>query len=262
MGADFVDYIVADPTVIPAEHFQFYSEKVVWLPGSFMVNDRMRSIAERTPSRAELQLPEHGFVFCCFNQSYKFNPAIFDVWMRLVRAVEGGVLWLRQNDPAASHNLRAEAERRGVDASRLVFAPPLPLIEDHLARQRQADLFLNSLPYNAHTTASDALWAGVPVLTCMGATFAGRVAASLLHAVGLPELVTNSLQDYEALALKISSEASFSGALKSRLARNRSSSALFDTARFVGNIEAAYTTMRQQQRRGEKPASFAVGTAH
>ena len=193
MGADHYDYIIGDRTVIPQQQFEFYREKVVWLPDSFMVTDDARIIAEQTPSRAELQLPEAGFVFCCFNQSYKINPAIFDVWMRLLRQVDGSVLWLRDYGAVTSRNLRREAERRGVAPERLIFASRVPMVEDHLARQRQADLFLDTLNYNAHTTASDALWAGVPVLTCLGSTFAGRVAASQLRAVGLAELVTESV---------------------------------------------------------------------
>jgi predicted O-linked N-acetylglucosamine transferase (SPINDLY family) len=258
MGADCYDYIVADSTVIPKEHIEFYSEKVVWLPGSFMANDDQRAIAERVPSRAELQLPETGFVFCSFNQSYKIEPVVFDIWMRLLKAVDGSVLWLKDNDPTATANLRREAERRGVAAERLIFAPSVPDIADHLARQRQADLFLDTLLYNAHTTASDALWAGVAVVTCLGATFAGRVAASLVRAVGLPELVTESLADYEALALKLAREPEFLAATKAKLAENRKSFPLFDTQRFTHDMEAAYIQMWQRAQRGEPPENFAV----
>ncbi|HEX3505755.1 MAG TPA: tetratricopeptide repeat protein [Xanthobacteraceae bacterium] len=258
MGADCYDYIVADSTVIPKEHIEFYSEKVVWLPGSFMANDDQRAIAERVPSRAELQLPDTGFVFCSFNQSYKIEPVVFDIWMRLLKAVDGSVLWLKDNDPTATANLRREAERRGVAAERLIFAPSVPDIADHLARQRQADLFLDTLLYNAHTTASDALWAGVAVVTCLGATFAGRVAASLVRAVGLPELVTESLADYEALALKLAREPEFLAATKAKLAENRKSFPLFDTQRFTHDMEAAYIQMWQRAQRGEPPENFAV----
>lgn len=169
-GADYFDYVIADRTVIPETHVQAFSEKVVWLPDSFMVNDATRAIAERVPPRSALGLPENGFVFCCFNQPYKIGPAIFDVWMRLLKTVDGSVLWLKDNGAASSHNLRREAEQRGVGPERLVFAPSLPLAADHLARQRQADLFLDTLPYNAHATTSDALWAGLPVVTCLGET--------------------------------------------------------------------------------------------
>ncbi|MGB7178704.1 MAG: tetratricopeptide repeat protein [Xanthobacteraceae bacterium] len=258
MGADFYDYIIADATVIPEEHFEYYSEKVVWLPGTFMASDDKRATAARVPSRAELQLPEDGFVFCSFNQAYKIEPAMFDVWTRLLKAVDGSVLWLKDNDPTASDNLRREAERRGVAAERLIFAPSVPDVTAHWARQQRADLFLDTLHYNAHTTASDALWAGVPVLTCIGPTFAARVAASLVHAVGLSELVTGSLADYEALALKLAREPALLNSIKAKLAGNRTSFPFFDTARFTRHIETAYTTMWQRRQRGEPPQSFVV----
>jgi protein O-GlcNAc transferase len=257
MGADYIDYIMADPTTIPAEHFEFYSEKVVWLPDSYQVNDSRRLVPERTATRRELDLPDDAFVFCCFNNSYKIAPALFDRWMRLLRQVDGSVLWLLEDNAFASRNLRLEAERRGVAPQRLVFAPRVSPAE-HLARHRGADLFLDTLPYNAHTTASDTLWAGLPIVTCLGPTFAGRVAASLLKAVGVAELITTSLEDYEALALKIARDPSLLRSLKAKLARNRGTYPLFDTARFTRNIEAAYTTMWQRHRQGEPPAHFAV----
>jgi predicted O-linked N-acetylglucosamine transferase (SPINDLY family) len=256
MGADYFDYIVADRTVIPPEHATFYAEKVAWLPDSYQVNDGRRAVPAATPSRSDLQLPEHGFVFCCFNNSYKIAPPIFDVWMRLLKHVQGSVLWLLDDNEAATRKLVHEAERRGVARELLVFAPRMALLE-HLARHRQADLFLDTLPYNAHTTASDALWMGVPVVTCLGQAFAGRVAASLLRAVGLPELVTESLSDYEALALKIATDPTSRGSLRAALA-GRERSPLFDTTRFTRHIERAYTTMWQRHQRGEPPESFAV----
>jgi protein O-GlcNAc transferase len=257
MAASYIDYIIADRTVIPDDHASFYTEKIALLPDTYQVNDGTRGIAERTPTRAELGLPDEGFVYCCFNNSYKIRPAVFDVWMRLLQHDAGSVLWLLEDNSAVAGNLRREAERRGVAPDRLVFASRRPLA-DHMARHRQADLFLDTLPYNAHTTASDALWAGVPVLTCLGSTFAGRVAASLLNAVGLPELVTTSLADYEALALQIASDPALCGALKQKLGRNRQVFPLFDTARFTRHIEAAYTTMWQRYQAGEPPQSFAV----
>ncbi|MFZ1920994.1 MAG: tetratricopeptide repeat protein [Xanthobacteraceae bacterium] len=257
MGADFVDYIIADPTIIPEEHFPFYGERVVWLPDTYQSNDARRQISERTPTRRECGLPEAGFVFCCFNNTYKITPEIFDIWMRLLGANEASVLWLIEGNTVTRTNLGEEAQRRGIAPDRLIFAPRMPLA-DHLARHRLANLFLDTLPYNAHTTASDALWAGLPVLTCLGPTFAGRVAGSLLRAIGLDELVTYSLQDYEALALKLAREPSHLGALKGKLARNRSTYPLFDTGRFTRNLEAAYSTMWQRHRRGEPPAHFAV----
>jgi len=256
-GTRLIDYIVADPTVIPEKHFRFYSERVVWLPDTYQANDGKRQISGRKPTRQECGLPEAAFVFCCFNSAFKITPEIFDVWMRLLAAKANSVLWLLGTNPTAEANLRREGERRGIASDRLIFAPRIPLT-DHLARQQLADLFLDTLPYNAHTTASDALWAGLPVLTCLGETFAGRVAASLLKAVGLPELVTASLEEYEALGLKLAREPSFLGLIKAKLARNRDTYPLFDTARFTRHIEAAYTTMWERQQRGEPPEAFVV----
>ena len=259
MGADYYDYILADATIIPQQHFAFYSENVAWLPDSFMASNSLRRIAEHTPPRGELGLPETGFVFCCFNQSFKINPETFEVWMRLLHAVDGSVLWLKDNDPASTQNLRREAEQRGIAPERLVFAPSVPDVADHLARHRQADLFLDTLHYNAHTTASNSLWAGVPLITCLGSTFASRVAASLVRAAGLPELVTKSLADYEALALTIARDPSLLASLKAKLARNRNTFPLFDTALFTRNVEAAYTEMWRRTQRGEPPTHIAVG---
>jgi predicted O-linked N-acetylglucosamine transferase (SPINDLY family) len=197
-------------------------------------------------------------VFCCFNQSHKIDPTIFEVWMRLLQQVDGSVLWLREKDPAAMRNLRGEAARRGVAPERLIFAPRTAHVADHLARHRQADLFLDTLHYNAHATASDALWAGLPVVTCLGTTFAGRVGASLLQAVGLPDLITSSLPDYEALALRLARDPSLLTAIKARLAANRDSRPLFDTERFARAIEAAYATMWQAYQECRAPSSFAV----
>lgn len=257
MGVEYVDYILADRCVIPDEHRYFYSEKVVWLPDSYQPNDAQRRIAETTPARAECGLPASGFVFCCFNNNYKITPDVFDVWMRLLTEVGGSVLWLLEDNANVSRNLRSEALRRGVAAERVVFAPRVDL-DKHLARHKLADLFLDTLPYNAHTTASDALWAGLPVLTCRGTTFPGRVAASLLNATGLPELVTESLADYEALALKLARSPDLLSGIRAKLSRNRSEYPLFDTKRFCSHMESAYTLMWERSQRGEAPASFAV----
>ena len=251
MGADYIDYILADSTVIPEDQCEFYSERVIWLPDSYLVNDDRRVVSERTPSRRECGLPEDAFVFCCFNNSFKLAPETFGIWMRLLDATPGSVLWLSELNSTARANLRREADRRGVSAQRLIFAPRMPEAADHLARQRLADLFLDTLPYNAHTTACDALWAGVPVLTCLGATFAGRVAGSLLKAVGLDELIAASPQDYEALALKLARQPSYLASIKERLARNRTTFPLFDTERSTRKIEAAYTMMWQRHQSGE-----------
>ncbi len=258
LGADYFDYVIADPTVLPLEHVASYTEKAAWLADAYLPTDATRAVAEVTPTRGELGLPEKGFVFCAFNLSYKINPAMFDIWMRLLREIEGSVLWLREYNTIASRNLRAEAERRGVAAERLIFAPRAPLAADHLARQRQADLFLDTLPYNAHTTATEALWVGLPVLTCLGSSFAGRVAASVDRAVGMAELVTTSLAEYEALALRIAKDPALCAELKQKLARNRQTHPLFDTAGFTRHIEAAYATMWQAYQDGRPPASFAV----
>jgi len=257
LGREYWDYIVADRFVLPEAAQPYYGEKVAYLPDSFMVTDGDRRISPRTPSRAEAGLPD-GFVFCSLNNLFKITPDLFDVWMRLLRATDGSALWLPKAHPAAVGNLRREAEGRGVHPDRLVFAAPTPLKEDHLARLQLADLFLDTHYYSAHASAADALWAGLPVLTCAGATFASRVAGSLLHAVGLPELVTGSLAEYEALALQLTREPQLLASLRDRLARNRGICPLFDTARFTRHIEVAYTTMWQRAERGEPPQSFSV----
>jgi protein O-GlcNAc transferase len=257
MGASWMDYIIADRILIPPEHYTAYSEKIVLLPDSYQANDAKGRISPATPSRTTAGLPEQAFVFCAFNNGYKIQPAAFEMWMRLLRAVDGSVLWLLHNNEEFVENLGREAEARGVSSNRLVFAPILKA-EEHLARHRLADLFLDTLPYNAHTTASDALWMGVPVVTCIGTTFAGRVAASLLHAVGLPELVTKNYGEYEALALRLALNPVELQAVKDKLAHNRRQCALFDTGRFTRHLEHAYTVMWQRAERGEPAAHFAV----
>jgi predicted O-linked N-acetylglucosamine transferase (SPINDLY family) len=257
MGAPFIDYIIADRFLIPPEQHAFYDEKVVALPHSYQPNDTKRPISTLPLTRAHFGLPDQGFVFCSFNNPYKLTPRVFDIWMRLLAQVPGSVLWQLQVEPEAAENLRREAQARGVDPARLVFAQPLAQ-PGHLARQALADLFLDTLPVNAHTTASDALWAGLPVLTCAGTTFIGRVAGSLLTAVGLPELITASLEDYEALALALARDPARLAALRQRLAANRLTSPLFDIARFSRNLEAAYTQMYERRLAGEAPAAFAV----
>jgi len=257
MGSPHRDYIIADPTVIPAGDERFYSEKVVRLPHSYQPNDRARKIAEETTSRIEASLPADGFVFCCFNNSYKITPSIFDVWMRLLAQVDGGVLWLLGTNNIVEQNLRHEAEQRGISPDRLIFSPRIAHAQ-HLARHRLADLFLDTPYCNAHTTASDALWTGLPVLTCKGDTFASRVAASLLRAIEMPELITSSLEEYEALALKLARDPALLAATKDKLARNRLTTPLFDTKRFTRHLEAAYQTMWERTQRGEAPASFTV----
>ena len=256
-GTDFIDYIIADRIVVPEQQRAFYSERVVHVPDCCQPGEPRR-VAARTPGRSEAGLPEHGFVFCCFNQAVKMTPEVFDVWMRLLSRIDDSVLWLSAANATVPANLRREAGRRGVDPERLVFAPRVPANEDHLARQRLADLFLDTTPYNAHTSASDALWAGLPVVTCLGQAFAGRVAASMLHAIGMSELVTTSLEAYEALAFKLATEPALLGTIKAKLAAHRDTHALFDAGRFCRGIEAAFATMHERHRRGAPPEGFAI----
>ena len=257
-GANFIDYVIVDPFVVPTDQQPYFAERLVHLPHCYMPSDSKRKTADRTPARAECGLPSEGFVFCCFNNRYKLTPRFWDVWMRLLLAVSGSVLWLLEERSFVKENLRREAARRGVDPDRLVFAAPAPLPK-FLALNRLADLFLDTLPYNAHTTANDALWTGLPVLTCAGPTFAGRVAGSLLCAIGLPELVTSSLHDYEQLALKLARTPSLMAELRRRLARNRATMPLFDMARYTRDLEAAYGKMWDIWKTGDRPRPFAVG---
>jgi len=257
LGADYMDYIVADRCVIPEAEERFYTEKVVILPDSYQVNDSKRHRPEGRPSRAAHQLPETGFVFCNFNMNYKFTPEMFAVWMRLLKQVQGSVLWLLEGNATAPAHLRREAEKHGVAPERLVFAPFIAM-EQQLDRLQLADLFIDSVPCNAHTTASDALWAGVPLLTCYGGAFSGRVAASLLNAVGLPELVTRDLDDYAALAQALAADPARLSGLRRKLADNLQGAPLFDTERYRRHLEAAYVRMWERRERGDAPQGFAV----
>ena len=253
----YMDYILADRVVIPESDAKYYSEKIVWLPHSYQINDDKRLIAE-TPGRAEAGLPTDGFIFCNFNHANKFTPATFALWMRILDQVPGSYLWLLAPAPLAQENLRREAMRKGIAPARLIFAEHLPF-EKHLARLGLADLFLDGLPYGAHTTASDALWAGLPLITCRGNAFAGRVAASLLEAVGLPELVTQDAAAFEALALRLAREPRLLDDMRKRLTRARSEMPLFDTARTTRDIETAWRMMFE--RRAQRAESFAVPIA-
>ena len=259
LGADYVDYIVADAQVIPPESECFYTEKVVRLPDCFMPSDTAGR-ALPAPPRSEAGLPQKGFVFCTFNNGYKLNPQMFDIWMRLLRAVDGSVLWLNIGDEKVRGNLRAEAAARQVAPERLIFAGRTDAREDHLARLALADLFLDTLPYNAHATASDALRAGVPLVTCMGRSFAARVAGSLLTAIGAEELITHDLNAYEALALALARSPERLAAVRAKLIRNRTSHPLFDTARLARHLESAYQTMWDLHLKGQKPQSFTVNS--
>ena len=257
LGAPYYDYVLADATVIPEYQYQHYLEKVVYLPHCYQPNDAQRKISQRVFSRSEVGLPEDGFVFCCFNNGYKILPATFDGWMRILKAVDDSVLWLLDHNPAATRNLRREAQARGIDANRLIFAARMPLA-DHLARHRLADLFIDTLPYNAHTTASDALWAGLPVLTCMGISFAARVAGSLLRTMDLSELITHSQAAFEARAIELAKDPAALQAIRSKLIANRDNGPLFDAQLFTRHIEAAYQTMQTRKQSGLPPDHFSV----
>jgi len=257
IGAPYIDYILVDQHLVPPANQQDYTEKVVYLPDTYLVCDSKRPISSQVFTRTELGLPEAGFVFCCFNNSYKISPFIFDIWMRLLQQVPDSVLWLIEGHPTACQNLRDEALQRGVDPERLVFASKVAS-SVHLARHRHADLFLDTLPVNAHTTTSDALWAGLPVLTCMGQTFASRVAGSLISAVGLPELITHTLEDYEAMALTLATSPVLLASIKHKLQQQRDSSALFDITRAQQGFESAYEMMWQRYQQGLPPVGFSV----
>jgi protein O-GlcNAc transferase len=257
LGADYIDYIIADRVVVPENERDCYSEKIVTLPHTYQVNDNRRAAPEAGATRAEHGLPQDAFVFCNFNQSYKLTPAMFSVWVRLLKQVEGSVLWLLESNTWQAQNLRAEIARQGIAPDRIIFAP-MVAPQKHLSRLGLADLFLDSLPYNAHTTASDALWAGLPLLTCLGGTFPGRVAASVLEAAGMPELITRSLAEYEALALALSQGKDQLSSLRRRLEQSRGTSPLFNTDAYRRHLESAYRTMWELHEKGEGPVDFAV----
>jgi predicted O-linked N-acetylglucosamine transferase (SPINDLY family) len=257
MGADYMDYIIADKFVIPESNQHFFTEKVVYLPHSYQVNDSKRIISARVFSKKEVGIPDNAFVFCCFNNNYKILPDTFDIWMRILLSVPNSILWLLDDNPTATSNLIKEAESRGVDGKRLIFAKRIQL-DEHLARHRLADLFLDTLPYNAHTTTSDALWAGLPVLTCTGQSFASRVAASLLDAIGLPEMITHNIYDYEKKALELANNPLLLAQIKSKLASNRLTTPLFNTQLFTQHIESAYLQMYQLQQKTLSPQNIYI----
>jgi protein O-GlcNAc transferase len=256
MGADWIDYLIADPTIVPPEHDADYSERIVRLPHCYQPNDRQRPSGVAGLSRSACGLPETGFVFCCFNQSYKIVPEVFAAWMRLLVAVPGSVLWLLEENEGSRANLRKSAVNHGVSEQRLVFAPVVPLAQ-HLGRYAVADLVLDTFPYTSHTTGSDALWGGCPMVTITGETFPARVAASLLVNVGLSELVVTSLEDYEKLALELAHDPLRRGALRRRLSK-QDKLPLFDAPRFVRGLEAAYRQMWARFESGKTPQGFAV----
>jgi protein O-GlcNAc transferase len=259
MGAPYIDYIIGDKLLFTPADATAYSEKLVQLPHSYQPNDRKRYISDKNFKREEYGLPKERFVFCCFNPNHKIVPAVFDSWMRILKHVDGSVLWLLSKNQTAIDNLRKETTRRGIDSARIVFADGMEQ-PDHLARHRLADLFLDTLPYNAHTTASDALWAGLPVLTRIGGAFAGRVAASLLNAIDLPELITHSREEYEALAIELALNVEKLKAIREKLSRSRLTTSLFDTPLYTMHLEAAYEAMYQRHKTGLPPDHIRINS--
>jgi predicted O-linked N-acetylglucosamine transferase (SPINDLY family) len=245
LGDKCMDYIVADDCVLPVSSQNFYCEKVLYMPDTYQPNDKSRKMSDRVYTRNELGLPDDGFVYCCFNNNYKITPQIFESWMRILNKVKGSVLWLLEDNPSASRNLKASAKVLGVDPDRLIFAKRVRF-EDHLSRHSCADLFLDTLPYNAHTTASDALWAGLPVLTIKGNTFPGRVASSLLESLNLNELVVNSFDDYESKAVKLASDKEMYSRVRSQLKSNIESGPLFNADLYAVNFENILLKIYQQ----------------
>ena len=256
-GLDCIDYVIGDALLTPGDHQPFYSERIVQLPHCYQPSDPYRAVAVPHLTRADCGLPEEGFVFCSFNNTLKLTPDLFDLWLRLLQGVEGSVLWLYCKTPRTMANLRAWAERRGVAPERIVFAPVAGM-DAYLGRLRLADLFLDSHPYTAGATCNDALWMGLPVLTCAGDSYVSRMAASLVRAAGLPELVTTSLADYEALALRIATDPALVAGLRRRLALGRDGAPLFDMPRYTAALESAYHHMRFLSQTGQPPAGFSV----
>ncbi|MDB9875936.1 hypothetical protein OAC76_07000, partial [Amylibacter sp.] len=257
LGADFMDYIVADRFLIPGENQKHFNEKSLYLPNTYMPTDDSRELSQKPMNRSDMGLPDDAFVFCCFNNNYKISPNEFDIWMRLLTKVENSVLWLRQSNQLSNINIKNEAQKRNVDPSRLVFAGKVPM-DEHLARQRLADLFVDTFAFNAHTTAAEALWAGLPLVTKLGKGFAARVAGSLLNAVALPELVTETEQDYEALILELATNPTKLAKIKEKLATNRLTQPLFNTELYTKHLENGYQQAYQNYFDGNLPQTIIV----
>ena len=255
MGAKFIDYIIADTTTIPERLRPHYKEKIIYLPHSYMPTDNTRKISTKPIARKEMGLPEDGFVFCCFNANYKITPREFDIWMRLLHKVEGSVLWLKQNNQWAKSNLQKEAKLRGIDPSRLVFADNVSR-EDHLARHKLADLFLDTFSFNAHSTATDALWGGLPLITKVGEQFVARCGASYLNAIGLPELIVETDEEYEVLAFELATNKSLMTSIKEKLVNNRTATPLFDTKTYTQNLEKSFENIHRNYQNGHPPKDF------
>ena len=257
-GAKHIDYFITDSFVSPAGEEKYFTEKLIYLPACYLPADSDQVIAERTPSREECGLPEQGVVFCSFNKSDKIEPHLFDVWMRILQQTPGSVLWLRNDGPAAAENLRREADQRHVDPDRLVFAQEVPGIPEHLARQKNADLFLDTWTHGAHGTAIDALWAGLPLLTCPGSTFTSRVAASLLIAAGMPELIVGDLDEYESLAVSLAANPTRLYGLRKALEEKRQRGELLNTDRYTRNLERGLLAVWEKYQRGEQPGPVVI----
>ena len=240
LGSNHHDYIIADKILIPKENQKDYSEKIVYLPNSFLVNDSTKKISKKKFSREEFGLPKNGFVFCCFNKYYKITPSIFDIWMRLLKNIEGSVLWLTEDNFEGAKNLQKEANQRGVNSNRLIFAKHMLSLDDHLARHKCADLFIDTIPFNAITTANDALWSGLPVLTRTGESFSSRVGASLLSSIGLSELITKTEKEYETLAIELATNPERLKQIKKKLEKNKLIKPLFNIKLYTQHIESAY----------------------
>tara|TARA_B100001093_G_scaffold491445_1_gene531495 strand:- start:497 stop:2950 length:2454 start_codon:yes stop_codon:yes gene_type:complete len=257
MGAEFIDYIIADQHLIPPENQKYFSEKLIYLPNTYMPTDNSREVSKRHISRSDMGLPDDAFVFCCFNNNYKITQREFDIWMRILSKVKGSVLWLRRSNRIADQNIIKEAQKRNIVASRLVFADRIPM-DEHLARHKFADLFIDTFSFNAHTTASEALWMGIPVITKTGQGFAARVAGSLLNAVGLSELVTETERDYEALIIDLATNPSKLANIKEKLATNLLSQPLFNTDLYTRHLEDGYYRAYQNYFEGNRPKNITV----
>jgi predicted O-linked N-acetylglucosamine transferase (SPINDLY family) len=257
IGSKYIDYILCDQTVIPPQSKKFYNEKIIYLPDSYQSNDTKRSISNKIFLRQELSLPDESFVFCCFNNNYKITPNMFDIWTRLLNKVNNSVLWLIEGNAEATLNLKKEFKIRNIDSSRLIFAKRMKL-EDHLARHKNADLFLDTLPYNAHTTASDSLWAGLPVLTLLGKTFPGRVAASLLKALDLPEMITYSENEYIDKAEDFAFNPKKLKLIKDKLNFSKVTKPLFNSELFCRNLENAFKIVFDKYNKGLTPEDISL----
>ena len=238
-GANFIDYLIADKILIPKKYQKYYSEKIIYLPNTYQVRDSTQKISNKIYSRKDFGLPEKSFVFCCFNQNYKITPSVYDIWMRLLKKIDRSVLWLIKDSDIGAKNLKKEANIRGIEPNRIIFAEKIPLSE-HLARHKLADLFIDTFPYTAHTTCSDALWSGLPVITRVGKSFASRVGASILNAIGLEELITKTEKEYEYLATQLATKSEFLNKINKKLEKNKIKKPLFNTKLYTSHIEKAY----------------------